>query len=244
MVSLLFRTVAGFVALFSVMGLVIFGAAGSLDYWEGWALIGVYAGASGLITVWLWGHDKGLLERRVKAGPVAEPEAMQKAIQGVASVVFLATLLVPGLDRRFGWSSVPLPLVLAGDALVAVGFLVVFMVFRENTFTSATIEVADDQRVIDTGPYAVVRHPMYSGALVMFVGMPLALGSWWGLLPSAAIVPILALRLQNEESFLALHLPGYPDYRTPRPLQTGPAHLVTACVPPATARIGDFRFGR
>jgi protein-S-isoprenylcysteine O-methyltransferase Ste14 len=213
MASLLIRTVVGFVALFAVMGLVIFGAAGRVDYWQGWALIGVYAGASGLITVWLWNHDKALLERRVKAGPGAEPDPTQNLIQAVASVVFLATLVVPGLDRRFGWSHVPLPLVLAGDALVAIGFLVVFFVFRENSFTAGTIEVAEDQRVIDTGPYAIVRHPMYAGALVMFVGMPLALGSWWGLLPSAAIVPILAARLLREESFLAQHLGGYSDYR-------------------------------
>jgi protein-S-isoprenylcysteine O-methyltransferase Ste14 len=211
--SLLVRTLAGFVFLFAVMGLVVFAAAGSFGYWQGWLLIGVFAGASGVITAWLWVHDKALLERRVKAGPTSELDPVQRVIQALAGVVFLGVLLVPALDHRFAWSRAPTFVVLTGDALVALGFLVVFLVFRENTFTSGTIEIADDQRVIDTGPYALVRHPMYAGALVMFVGMPLALGSWWGLVVAAGIVPILAWRLLREETFLCEHLPGYPDYR-------------------------------
>lgn len=210
---LLVRTAAGFVALFAIMGLVIFVAAGRVDSWEGWALVGVYAAASGLITPWLWEHDKALLKRRVKAGPGAEVDPAQNLIQVLAGIVFLATLVMPGLDRRFNWSHVPLTTVFGGDALVAIGFLVVFLVFRENTFTSGTIELAEDQRVIDTGPYAIVRHPMYAGALVMFAGMPLALGSWWGLLVAATIVPILIMRLEREELFLAQNLTGYADYR-------------------------------
>jgi protein-S-isoprenylcysteine O-methyltransferase Ste14 len=213
MASLLVRTIAGFAALFAVMGLVIFVAAGGVEYWQGWALIGVYAGASGLITVWLWRHDQALLARRVKAGPGAEADPAQNVIQALAGLIFLATLAVPGLDRRFGGSHVPLVLVVVGDALVAIGFLIVFLVFRENSFTSGTIEIAEGQRLIDTGPYAVVRHPMYAGALAMFVGMPLALGSWWGLLVAAAIVPVLVSRLKREEAFLALNLSGYDAYR-------------------------------
>jgi len=211
--SLLVRTLAGFVALFGFMALVICGAAGGVGFWQGWLLIGVFAGCSGLITVWLWGHDKALLERRVKAGPGSEPDPMQNVVQGFASVVFLGTLVVPGLDHRFGWSHVPTLVVVAGDGLVALGFLVVFLVFRANTFTAGTIEVAADQRVIDTGPYALVRHPMYAGALVLFVGMPLALASWWGLVIAAGIVPVLGWRLTREEAFLCNHLPGYADYR-------------------------------
>jgi protein-S-isoprenylcysteine O-methyltransferase Ste14 len=211
--SLLIRTLAGFVFLCAVMGLVIFAGAGSLGFWRGWLLIGVFAGASGLITAWLWVHDKALLERRVKAGPTSEDDPIQRRIQSLAGVAFLGALLVPALDHRFGWSRVPTLAALAGDGLVALGFLVVFLVFRENTFTSGTIEIAADQRVIDTGPYALVRHPMYAGALVRFVGMPIALGSWWGLIIAAGIVPVLAWRLLREETFLCQHLAGYADYR-------------------------------
>jgi protein-S-isoprenylcysteine O-methyltransferase Ste14 len=103
--------------------------------------------------------------------------------------------------------------VLLGDALVTVGFYFIFLVYRENTFTSATIEVAENQRVISTGPYARVRHPMYASALLYLAGMPLALGSYWGLAALAATVPFLIWRLFDEESFLERNLPGYVEYQ-------------------------------
>jgi protein-S-isoprenylcysteine O-methyltransferase Ste14 len=210
---LLARAFAGFVFLFAVIAVVLFGAAGTLDYPQAWAMLVVFFGSAGLITVWLWFRDKALLERRVKAGPGSEADPMQNIVQALASVVFLGTFVVPGLDRRFGWSHVPLAASFAGDALVALGFLVVFLTFRANTFTAGTIELAEGQRLVDSGPYAVVRHPMYAGALIMFVGFPSALGSWWGLLPAAGIVPVLAWRLTREEAFLAANLAGYRDYR-------------------------------
>ena len=114
---------------------------------------------------------------------------------------------------RCGWSRVPLWAVVVGNALVAVGFFGIFLVYRENTFTSATIEVAANQAVISTGPYAMVRHPMYANGLLYFVGTPLALGSYWGLAPFAAMLPFLIWRLLDEERFLATHLPGYSDYQ-------------------------------
>lgn len=212
--ALLLRTVGGFLALFAVVALAVFLAAGTLYYWQGWLLLGVFFGGAGVITFWLWGHDRALLERRVKAGPGAEAsDPVQNAVQGLASLAFLATLIVPALDHRFGWSRVPPQISVLGAALVALGYFIVFLVFRENSFTAATIQVTADQKVIDTGPYALVRHPMYAGALVMFVGIPLALGSWWGLLAAASIAPILAWRLAREEAFLATHLAGYGLYR-------------------------------
>jgi protein-S-isoprenylcysteine O-methyltransferase Ste14 len=150
----------------------------------------------------------------VKAAPGSEADPMQNVIQGLAGLVFLATFAVPGLDRRFGESDVPLAVSLVGDVMIAAGFLIVFLTFRENTFTAGTID-AEGQHVIDSGPYAIVRHPMYAGALVMIVGVPLALGSWWGLIPAALLVPVVAWRawrLLREETFLAANLPGYGDY--------------------------------
>jgi len=158
-------------------------------------------------------EDPALLERRMSGGPTAEKRPVQKFIMLWTSAGFIALLVVPALDWRFGWSSVPLHVILAGDLLVAVGFYGIFLVYRENTFTSATIEIAADQRVISTGPYAVVRHPMYASALLYLAGTPLALASYWGLVPLAATLPFLIWRLLDEETFLARNLPGYTDYQ-------------------------------
>jgi protein-S-isoprenylcysteine O-methyltransferase Ste14 len=176
---LLARALMGFIFLFLVIATVLFGLLGTLHDGPAWAMLAMFFGCAGIITVWLWFRDKALLERRVKAGPGSEPDPMQNVVQAVAGLVFLATFAVPGLDRRFGWSHAPLAVSLAGDGMIAIGFLIVFLTFRENTFTAGTIEVAEGQHVIDSGPYAVVRHPMYAGALVMIAGIPLALGSWW-----------------------------------------------------------------
>jgi protein-S-isoprenylcysteine O-methyltransferase Ste14 len=210
---LLVRAFAGFAFLFAMIALVLFGSAGTLDHPRAWGALAVFFGSSALISVWLWFRDKALLERRVKAGPGSEPDPMQNLVQALARLVFLAIFAVPGLDRRFGWSHMPLAVSIAGDVLVALGFLVVFLTFRENSFTAGTIEIADGQHLIDSGPYAVVRHPMYAGALVLIGGLPLALGSWWGLIPAAAMAPVIAWRLVREEDFLAANLAGYADYR-------------------------------
>jgi protein-S-isoprenylcysteine O-methyltransferase Ste14 len=210
---LLARAFIGCIFLFSVIASVLFGFAGTLHDGSAWLMLAVFFGCAGAITVWLWFHDKALLERRVKAGPGAEPDPMQNVVQILAGLVFLTTFAVPGIDKRVGWSNAPLAVSLIGDAMIAIGFLIVFLTFRENTFTAGTIEVAEGQHVIDGGPYAIVRHPMYVGALVMIAGIPLALGSWWDLIPAALFVPVLVWRLLREETFLAANLPGYDAYR-------------------------------
>ena len=129
------------------------------------------------------------------------------------SIGFIALLVVPALDFRYGWSAVPPGGVVAGDLLVVIGFSFISRVYRENTFTSATIEVAKEQRVISTGPYSIVRHPMYASASLYLLGTPLALGSYWGLVVFGAMLPFLLWRLSDEERFLAMHLPGYTDYQ-------------------------------
>jgi protein-S-isoprenylcysteine O-methyltransferase Ste14 len=209
---LLARAFAGFVLLFAVVAVVLFGFAGTLRDGRAWGMLTAFFGCAGAITVWLWFRDKGLLERRVKAGPGSEPDPMQNIVQVLAGLVFLATFAVPGLDSRFGWSHVPIAVSLAGDVMIAIGFLIVFLTFRENTYTAGTIEIVEGQQVIDSGPYAVVRHPMYAGALVIMAGIPLALGSWWGLIPAAMLVPVIVWRLIREEAFLAANLAGYGDY--------------------------------
>ena len=149
----------------------------------------------------------------MRGGPTAEKRPAQKLIMLGTSVAFIALLVVPALDRRFGWSPVPLAVVVAGDALVAIGFYLISRVYRSNPFGSATIEVAENQIVVSRGPYAIVRHPMYASALLYLVGTPLALGSYWGLIPIAAILPLVVWRLLDEERLLARRLPGYAEYQ-------------------------------
>ena len=203
----------GLAQLVVVIGVALFVPAGTVGFIEGWIFLAVFSGSSLAITLYLMKRDPALLERRTQAGPVAEKELSQKIIQGLASIAFLSTLVVPALDHRFRWSHVPMAAVIGGDVLVALGFLTVFLVFRANTFTSAVIEVAAEQRVIETGPYAIVRHPMYSGALVMFIGVPLALGSFVGLLTFVPFAATIVWRLLDEERFLSSHLTGYAAYR-------------------------------
>jgi protein-S-isoprenylcysteine O-methyltransferase Ste14 len=196
-----------------IMAVLLFVAAGTLDYWQAWTFLAVYFAASLAVTFDLAQRDPRLLERRMSGGPFAEKETTQKIIMSLTSLGFIGLIVVPALDRRFAWSHMPLYVVLIGDAMVAFGFLGVFFVFRANTFTSATIELAPEQSVISIGPYALVRHPMYAGGLVLLAGVPMALGSWWGLLIMVAMVPALIWRLLDEEKFLARNLPGYPEYQ-------------------------------
>jgi protein-S-isoprenylcysteine O-methyltransferase Ste14 len=210
---LLARAFAGFIFLFAVVAIVFFGFAGTVHDSRAWGMLTVFFGCAGVITFRLWFRDKALLERRVKAGPGSEPDPTQNIVQGLAGLVFIATFALPGLDRRFGWSHVPLNVSLAGNGMIAIGFLIVFLTFRENTFTAGTIEIAEDQHVIDSGPYAIVRHPMYSGALIMMPGIPLALGSWCGLIPAALLAPVIVWRLIREEAFLTANLAGYSHYQ-------------------------------
>jgi protein-S-isoprenylcysteine O-methyltransferase Ste14 len=210
---LLMSAVRGLLFLFAILAGVTFGAAGTITDGRIWATLAVFFGCAVAITVWLWCHDEALLQRRMKAGPGSERDRVQNLLQGLAGLVFLGVFAVPGLDRRFGWSPAPAAVSLVGEAMIAIGFGIVFLTFRANTFTAGTIEIAEDHHVVDSGPYAVVRHPMYSGALVMFAGTPLALGSWCGLVPAALIAPVLVWRLIREEAFLVEHLDGYRDYR-------------------------------
>jgi protein-S-isoprenylcysteine O-methyltransferase Ste14 len=200
-------------ALAVVMGLLLFASAGTLSYWQGWVYLTIFFGASALTTRYLMRRDPALLERRMSGGPTAEKRPIQKFIMLGASVSFIALLVVPALAFRLQGPTMPAVVSLIGNLLVAVGFYFVFLVYRENTFTSATIELAPDQKVISTGPYAIVRHPMYASASLYIIGTPLALGSLWGFVPVFVMVPFLIWRMFDEERFLAQNLPGYGDYQ-------------------------------
>jgi protein-S-isoprenylcysteine O-methyltransferase Ste14 len=201
----------GLVMTSVVIGLALFFAAGTIKYWQAWVYLVVGAVSGVLVTLPVI-RDPILLEGRAKGGPTAEKRAIQKIIVWCTGIPAIATFVVPGLDRRFGWSNMPSWVSIAGDVLIIISMWVVFRVFKANSFGSATVQVAKDQRVISTGPYAIVRHPMYSSAAVYFIGMSLALGSYWGLVASVFTIFGFVWRLLDEEKFLAQNLPGYTNY--------------------------------
>ncbi len=212
MKNLYIRAFLGSVFGVIAMAALLFIPAWTLNYWQAWAFMAVFVGSSSAITIYLARHDPKLLERRMSAGPTAEKEKAQKIIASFAMLGFSALLAFPSLDHRLGWSTVSSYLSVIGDALVALGFLLEYFVIHENSYAASTIQVAEGQKVISTGPYALVRHPMYAGALPLLIGIPLALGSWWGLFGLTLIVPALVWRLLDEERFLHKNLFGYTEY--------------------------------
>jgi protein-S-isoprenylcysteine O-methyltransferase Ste14 len=211
--NLIVKTFLGFAFLMLVLALALFIPAGSLSFWQGWVYLADFALCTTLITAYLINNDRELLAGRVQAGPVAETQKSQQVIQSLASLFFIALFIVPGLDFRYGWSHIPPILNWIGFGFVALGFYLVFLVFRENSYTRATIEVSAEQKVISTGPYSVVRHPMYAGASVLLLFTPIALGSWVAIPFAIAIILVVVVRLLDEEKFLATNLSGYPEYR-------------------------------
>jgi protein-S-isoprenylcysteine O-methyltransferase Ste14 len=199
----------GFLSLFVISLALLFLPAWTFDYWQGWTYLAVFMTSIALILAYLVKNDPALLARRVDN---TEKVASQKVIHFLVNLVFLAAQVLPALDHRFGWSSVPTYLVIAGDGLVALGMLIIFFVFRENTFTASTVQVAAGHKVVSTGLYALVRHPMYVGGLVFIFGIPIALGSWWGLLTFIPLSLVIVWRILDEERFLAENLSGYGEY--------------------------------
>lgn len=206
------RAIAGGASLLAVLALLLFLSSWSLSYWQAWLYLLVFAAATVAITLYLIDRDPELLARRLRAGPTAETERAQQIIQGMTSISFLLIYVVAGLDHRFGWSSVPAGVVVIADVLVALGFWIVFLTFRENSHASATIEVGKDQPVVSTGPYAVVRHPMYAGAGILIFASAPALGSVWALVPAISLMAGVVWRLIDEERFLSVNLQGYSAY--------------------------------
>ena len=211
--TLILRALVSLLVLALLIAAALFATAGTLDYWQGWIYLLVFIAFSVAATVDLARRDPALLERRMHGGPTAEREPAQRVIMLLASACFIALLMVPAFDRRYGWSSMPTGVCVLGDLLVMAGLLGVMRVYRENSYAAATIQVAAGQTVIATGPYAIVRHPMYAVSLLYIVGMPLALGSYYGLLASATLIAVVIARLLNEERVLERDLPGYREYR-------------------------------
>ncbi|HTH87521.1 isoprenylcysteine carboxylmethyltransferase family protein [Mycobacterium sp.] len=195
-----------------VFGLLVFWAAGTFDYWQGWAFIAVFAASTMIPSLYLAAKNPAALERRMQAGPAAETRPLQKLIISFAFVSLGATIVVSALDFRFGWSSVPAAISVIGDVLVALGLGISMIVTIQNGYAAANVKVESGQDLVSTGLYGVVRHPMYFGNVVLMIGIPLALGSYWGLLFVIPGLAVLATRILDEEKVLTQQLAGYRDY--------------------------------
>ena len=191
---------------------LIFIPAGTFQYWQGWAYVAVFIICSGAYTVYLAKHDLALLKRRTEAGISHEKEFTQKVVMALLFAVCIVLVVLPPLDVRFGWSLMPWQVSIIGDALVAFSFYIFYLVSKVNTYAAANVRVEEGQKVISTGVYGFVRHPMYFAALFLLIGTPLALGSWWTLLLFPVFIPILVARILNEEKVLVRDLPGYVEY--------------------------------
>ncbi len=195
-----------------ILGLLIHVPAWTLYFWQGWLYLVIFGICALVMTLYFLKYDPALIASRLKAGPAAEREKSQKWIQAIAGVVVCLMFVVPGIERHFTGLPLPLWLVILADTLAVAGFWIMFLTFRENGYASSIIEVKSGQNVISTGPYALVRHPMYSGAVVLFLATPLALGSFWALPVAVVLSVVIAVRLLDEERYLKANLPGYDAY--------------------------------
>ena len=198
-----------FLVVLLALSAMFFLPAGTWAYWEAWVYLAILFIPVFFVLIYLLKNEPELLVRRMR---LREKEAQQKLIIKLSYIPFLLAYLLPGFDKRFGWSNVPVWVIVAADILVLLGYGLIVLVFRENRYASRIVEVEQGQAVISSGPYAVIRHPMYLGAILLYVLSPLALGSYWAMIPSILIIPVIVARIWNEESVLVRDLKGYQEY--------------------------------
>jgi len=196
----------------AILLVCLFIPAGTLNYWQAWVFVIVFGASAQALGIYFLIHDRKLIERRMNIGPVAEQRPAQKLISALFMLGFVGFVVLPALDHRFGWSPVAPVVSVIADAIIVLCFVLFFSVMKSNSYAASTIQVEEGQPVVSTGPYAYVRHPMYSGALLFIAAIPLALGSWWGVLLVVPFFPVLVWRILDEENFLQKNLPGYAEY--------------------------------
>jgi protein-S-isoprenylcysteine O-methyltransferase Ste14 len=199
-------------AAFLILFALIFVCAGTIDFWQGWLFCLVFLFSTTAMGIYFIKYNRPLLERRMRFGPWGESRPIEKVLITLIFLMFVALMIVPALDHRFAWSRVPGAVVVIANILIVATFGFFLVVLRANSFAASTITVEAGQPVISTGPYAYVRHPMYAGAVLLIFAMPIALGSWWGLLIPLVSTPVLIVRIFDEERALGAELPGYQDY--------------------------------
>jgi protein-S-isoprenylcysteine O-methyltransferase Ste14 len=206
------KTFSGFIRLALILGLLLFLPAWTVNYWLGWIYFFVFLVPCLIITLYFLKHDIELIKSRLHAGPTAEKEKNQKIIQSFTGILAIGIIVLSSLDYRFGWTRIPFYFSIISDLIMIIGFYFMFLVFKENRFTSAIIQVQSEQKVISTGAYSFVRHPMYSAGLLLFIFTPPALGSLLGLICSVLLIIFLILRTLDEEKVLIRDLKGYKEY--------------------------------
>ncbi len=192
-------------------GLMLFLPAGTFHYWQAWVFLAVFALSTWIPSVYLMRANPAALERRMR-GPLAETRTLQRILIAVIFVCFPAMFVVSALDHRFGWSPVPAAVSLVGDVLVASGLILDMLVVIQNGYAAVNVVVESGQRLVSSGLYGLVRHPMYTGNVILMLGVPLALGSYWGLVFIIPGLIVLILRIRDEEDLLAHELSGYSQY--------------------------------
>jgi protein-S-isoprenylcysteine O-methyltransferase Ste14 len=203
------RLALRFLLALGVLGALLFIPAGSLRFWQGWAYIAISFVPGLFAFTYFYKHDPQLIERRMQ---FREKVREQKRIMTFVYIAWLVAFVLPGLDHRFGWSHQPLWVTIFSQAVVFGGFATTLWVAKVNRFAARTIQVEPGQEVISSGPYRIVRHPMYLGACAMWLFTPLALGSYLTLPAFVLLIPLIVLRLLNEEKVLRQELPGYSEY--------------------------------
>lgn len=191
---------------------LIFLPAGTFAYWQGWLFLAVCGVCCSLTFLYLVKSDRDLLKRRLR-GPMQEARGSQKFIATAMYLCLFTSVVLSALDHRLGWTGNVPVLVLVGNLLLVTGMYLYFLVYRENQFAASTVEIAENQRVISTGPYSIVRHPLYVALVTVAVGMPLALESYWGLIFVVPLAALVVWRLLDEEALLVTNLSGYSEYQ-------------------------------
>lgn len=209
---LILKSIASILILITAIGLVLFLPGMSFDYPLAWIYIALFFVTQSTLTVYLLLRDKQLLKSRLSVGPAAETRGIQKLIHAIAALMSFLTLLLSAFDYEKGWSEVPLWLSYASAVVIALAFVEVFFVYKQNTWLSASVKVQEGHKVVSTGLYGVVRHPMYLGVTILMLATPPALGSWWGMIPAAVFIASFVVRAVDEEKALRENLPGYKDY--------------------------------
>jgi len=196
----------------AAFGLMLFLPAGTFQYWQAWVFLAVFALSTWIPSVYLMRTNPAALERRMHVGPLAETRTLQRIVIAVVFICFPAMFVVSAFDHRFGWSPVPATVCLIGDVLVAIGLGIAMLVVIQNGYAAANVTVEAEQKVVSTGLYGLVRHPMYTGNVILMIGVPLALGSYWGLVFVVPGLIVLVLRIGDEEELLGQELNGYREY--------------------------------